>query len=338
MTMSQRMWKREQERRRRERIRRARRRRNCTITVLVLAILAVCIIVINANKGDKHAKPTPTVSSSAVPTLNTGYDISNVYTTNIDKSDINDVFYKNSAFAGNSVADSVALYGLLDEADFYTGVNIDLDNVGTTSVDGSATSVTEQFKNKKFDKVFLSFGENEIGKMSADEFKNAYSDFVEKIQEYQSNAKLYLIAIPPVTIDVSNEGTITKDKIKEFNRAIKSVALSKEVYYADSVEALGDNKDFLPSGVSADGINLNEAAVTDLLYFIPKKAYIPAQTDISRDEEEAQGEAAEKKMQTEAPKKTEKPVSAEVKSSETPEPTVNVLKDSVQTKKKNKEE
>ena len=344
MAMSQRMWRREQERKRRERMKRLKRRRNCTITVLVLAVVAVAVIVKTANKREKATQVTPIETTTVAPNTNTLYEPSSVYTTNRDKSDINAEFFNNSAFAGNSVADSIAMYGLLDDVDFYTGVNIDLDNVYTVTNSGGTVSVADQFKNKSFKKIFLSFGENEMLTMSAGEFKESYNGFVEKIKEYQPNAKIYMIGIPPVTLEVSNGGDVTKGKVNEFNKQIKSIAFDKELYYVDSVDALGDNKGFLPNSVSADGINLNKAAVTDLLYYTSKKAYIPESSNLidEDDDEDKENDTANKNDKKETEKATEKateaPQATSKNSEESPEPTVNVLKNSVAQKKADKED
>ena len=353
MTKSQRMWMREKERRRRERIRRAKRCRNCTLTVIVLAVIAVMVIVVNSNKNkpdDREvniASPTPAVASDSV------YKSANVYTTSIRESDINTLFFSNSAFAGNSVADSISMYGLLPQTDFYTGVNVDLENVYTVTSSSSTASIADQFKSKNFKKIFLSFGEKEMQSMSSGEFKTQYSDFVQKIKKYQPKAQIYLIGITPVTTYVSEQGEITLSKIKEFNKRIKSIAVSEEVYYVDSVDALGDNKNFLPDGVSYDGINLNKAAVMDLLYYTVNESYVPTDADmVDGDDEEEDGgetdsgaETTDTANDTTTDKPTEKPTekSTEKPSSqggsknsggnETPTPTVNVLKDSVTSKK-----
>ncbi len=318
MAMSQRMWIREQERKKRERIRRARRRRNCAIIVLLLAIIAVVVIVAVNNDGGKNTEK-PTVTADATAVVDTTVAAA-PYTTTTAVEDIRASFYKDSAFAGNALAQTIGSYGILKDSDFYAGVNIDLENVYKTTALGSTTSVVEQFKSKQFDKVFLSFGENEISQMSSTEFKEQYAELIDKIQEYQPNSRIYLIGIPPVTAQVSNSGgDLTVKKIMEFNKRIMSIAVDKEIYYIDSVDALGDNKDFLPNGVSYDGINLNKAATIDLLYYMTKEAYIPDSDDLAgldSDDDDESDEEDDKS--TPSPKKTAKP---------SPSPTVNVFKD-----------
>ena len=324
MTVSQRMWKREQERKRRERIKRARRRRNCAIAVLLIAVITVIAIVLAGKGEDKPEKgnPTPQPVSLSADTK----AVSDPYTTTREISDIKASFYKESAFAGNALAQIIGMYGILSEADFYAGVNVDLENVYTVTTSGSTTSIAEQFKSKRFSKVFLAFGENELKSMTSGEFKEKYKELVDKIIDYQPKSRIYLIGIPPVTAEVSDaDDKLTAGRIKEFNKRIMSLAVDEELYYVDSTDALGDNKDFLPRGVSSDGINLNKAAVIDLLYYMSKEAYIPDANDLADLDVDEEDEEESEEETTPKPQKAATP---------SPAPTVNVLKDSAINKKR----
>ncbi len=330
MTMSQRMWRQQQERRRKERQRRARQRRNCALIVIFVAIVAMVYVFANAGK-DGQNQPTQTA-----PPQQTENVIKEAYTTKLDISDISTSFYKNCAFAGNALAESVEMYSILSEADFYTSINADLENVYTLTPSGSTISISDQFKSKKFKKVFLVFGENELKWESSSKFKTYYADFVEKIKEYQPNAGIYLFAIPPVTEEVAtSDGYITKTLIKEYNKRIKSIAVSEEVYYIDSYNALSASGGFLPQGISSDGISLNKAAVLELLSYAQDESYIPEEADMAEDEEASEDEATADEENTDEtekePEKTKKPEASA-------QPTVNVLKSTAADKKSDKEE
>lgn len=323
MAVSQRMWKREQERKRRERIKRDRRRRNCAIFVVLLAVVAVIAVIAINRPEDKNDK-----SNIATPPPNIQIDhraVTDPYSTTREISEINKSFYADSAFAGNALAQTIGMYGILENTDFYANVNADVENIYEITSTGSTTSIAEQFKSKRFKKVFLAFGENELSKLSSSDFKELYKKFIEKIKEYQPDTPIYLIGIPPVTDDASNSDTnkITMQKVKEFNKRIMSIAVDNGLYYIDVIDALGDNKDFLPKGVSADGINLNKATVVDLLYYVSKEAYVPDNEDL------ANMEIEEEEQETE---NNEVPQTQDAQSSQ-PSPTVNVFKDSGQDKK-----
>lgn len=344
MAMSQRMWMREQERRKRERERRARRRRNCAIAVFVLAIIAVICIVfaMNGNKNKPKETNAP-IETVEVPEgeidKSTAY---NAYTTTRKADDIKLSFYNGSVFAGNALAETIGMYGILPDAYFYSNVNANLDNVYTVTTAGSTASIVEQFKSKNFKKIFLAFGENELKDGNSADFKSDYRALIQKIKEYQPNVSIYLIAIPPVTAEMSEANTngITMSRIRSYNKQIKTLAVEEDIYYIDSIDALGDNKDFLPSGVSVDGVNLNKAAVIDLLYYVAKEAYIPTRADLEadaerEDEEEIEPDSTPSPVSDEEGNEPDPPAKPENNGDE-PSPTVNVLKTS-EIKKTKKE-
>ena len=154
------------------------------------------------------------------------------------------------------------------------------------------------------------------------EFIESYTNLIDKVKSYQAKAQIYVISIPPSTRETTSSGAygMKLEKIKEYNKRIKAMAADEEVYYVDSVAALGKDDGYLPRGVSADGINLNRGSCIDLLQYITKKAYIPDSNGVSNDDESEDDE--------DAPKSTSAPKKSSSQSSE-PEPTVNVLKDSI---------
>lgn len=329
MAISQEMWRRERERKRRERQRQLQRQRTCAVVVLIAAIAAVAIILANAGKNNTETDSGETAAVSTSATSSNGYTQGAAYTSEHTEGDLSMSFFKNSVFAGNALAETVKMYGVVKEIECFAGVNIDAENVYNVTAGAGTISVADQFKSKKFDKIFLSFGENELSWESSSKFKAYYRDFVEKIKEYQPRASVYLIAIPPVTEEISTSGGyVTMENIKAYNKRIKSIAISEETYYIDSVDALADDDGYLPEGVSCDGINLNKSAVIDLLYYASKEAYIPKSSDMVDNEDEDDEDS-----DSDTTKKTEEPKKAEETASPSPEPTVNVLKSSAKEKK-----
>ena len=340
MAMSQRMWLKEQERRKRERMRRAKRRRNCTIFVFVATIIAVALIILINNRPN-NTEQLPVATSQALVQSDTEL-IDNPYKSQYNAEDIRTSFFDESAFAGNALAETIAVYNILKETDFYCGLNADVENVSTFIPNGSTVSIQDNFKSKTFKKIFIAFGENELKWNDSGEFKARYSTLVKKIKKYQPNAKIYLISIPPVTktvSDAANDG-MTMDDIKEYNKRIKSIAVTENVMYIDSVDALENGEGYLYDGVSYDGINLNKDAVIDLLYYMTKNAYVPEPGDMADEEEDIEQEEKDTDDGTkkETKEETKEDTKATKQPEESPEPTVNVLKDSTKEKGKYNEE
>lgn len=331
MVKSKMTWKREQERRRRERQRRDRRRAICAIVVVLLAVIVVVILfAARGCTGKKTANSSAVNNKEAVTTETPAVE---QYRSSISIDDVNTSFFKDSAFLGNSVADTISMYDLLQNTDFYSSPILTVDNVYTTIVGYGNTAAADQLKSKKFSKVFLSFGEREIASGDATEFARSYKSLVEKVRSYQTNAQIYLIGIPPIDKAASDESRygMTLDTIKSYNKKIRSIASDLKVYYINSLSALGGS--YLYNGVSADGINLNRDCCIELLKYITDNAYIPnaEKPDQASDEKE---------------KSTQKPVNDDEDDEEgstnsssdnseptaSPVPTVNVFKDSAKVK------
>lgn len=348
MAMTQRMWRREQERRRRERERLARRRRNTAMIIIFIVIIAVIVLVAKScsdNKTGITGEPQQTAVPVATPTARP-------LSTEIPLTLSNPDFYNNSVFIGNALADGISMYGILQSTDFYARVGVDLDNVYTTAADNNSMAIVDQLKSKKFSKIFLAFGETELAWNDAESFAEKYRALIEKVKSYQSNGRIYVLAIPPVTETASKQGAngVNINNVKDYNYALEEAAAELEVYYVDSYKALADNSGYLEEGVSADGINLNRNSYIRLLEYICDNAYIPdkdslqSRNDSSESDEKEtntedsddDGEATEKPSATRKPSSTERPSSSKNSSSDderpsstsSPAPTVNVFKDS----------
>ncbi|MGN0161988.1 MAG: GDSL-type esterase/lipase family protein [Candidatus Ornithomonoglobus sp.] len=287
MAVSRRMWLREQERKRRERQRRARRRRNIAIAVFLLAAIAVVVIVMKGLKNSKPVKVDDPKDMAAAEQTSQNEVMPNagVYTGTQAEVSVNADYFDNSVFIGNALAAGIDAYGILPYTDFYAGVHITLDNVYTTAANNSSMAVIDQLKSQKFNKVFISFGETELSWGDASQFADAYEELLERVKSYQQSANIYIISIPPIAETASVAGSgYSQRTIKAYNKALKIIAAQEKVYYVDSFEALGGN--YLPAGVSSDGVNLNKTYYAKLLNYAQTEAEIPDITDISDDDEE----------------------------------------------------
>ena len=338
MAMSKRMWQREQERRRREREKKEKRKRICLL-LLLLMLAVVAVILIARGCSNKNVSSESSENDSVVSVVPSQTDTPQTpEPTEMADESVNTSFYDNAVFLGNAVADGINMYGLLEGTDFYAGVTINLENAYTTSVKNTSVSVVDQLKSRKFGKVFLFFGEHELSWQDSQQFVELYKNLIADVKEYQPSANIYVFSVPPAAENICNDGSygITVENIKAYNKALKKLAATEKIYYIDSFAALAQQKKYLADGVSSDGINLNKSSCIKLLNYAADNAYIPDKNSISDDDTDdessdsvsANTESGTVKS-TAAPSKTQSASkAAEAKSSEEPEPTVNVLKDS----------
>lgn len=276
MTMSRRMWLKEQERKKRERARRAKIRQNIALLVVLLATVVVLIITMHGcSSKSETAAPTAQENATAVPNAVQQTTTDSIQPT-VNGSDIaagvNADFFEDAVFVGNALASGVSRYGLLPLTDVYAGVSITLDNVYTTAANNSSMAIIDQLKSKKYTKVFLSFGELELAENDAQSFRDKYETLVADVKSYQSSANIYLIGIPPATQASGVDMTLVRD----YNDAIIAIAEAERIYYVDTDYLLSGTDGYLPSGISSDGINLNMTAYAELLGYIETGAKIPS--------------------------------------------------------------
>lgn len=317
--MSSRLWHKEQERKRRERMRRARNRRIFTVGVILAVLVVVLIVVLNINSDNDSAHNLNSVSTTRVSeqtAQETRMPDSTVKPAEVSvKSD----FYDGAAFVGNALASGIQKYGLLTNTDFYAGNLITLDNVYNTAGSNGSMAIADQLKSKKFNKIFLCFGELELAWENSREFSDLYKEFLETVKSYQQSANIYIMSIPPVSKEASDMG-MDISRIKSYNKALKSIAANEKVYYIDSFEALSRGG-YLPDGVSADGINLNKEYYAKLLNYAADKSKIP--DPYSEDEDEYSDDY------TDDDNTDYRDDGYESSATDEPEPTVNILKDRV---------
>ena len=189
---------------------------------------------------------------------------------------INETFYDNSAFFGNSFIDGMKVYELVPEGtDYFSKVGLTVAQATTESTDTGDVPVIEEFESgKKYSKIFMMFGENEIGWVG-DSFFEQYEAMINTLKKSQPDAKLYLLAITPISKKVSeeNEDGLNIDRVKAYNSGIKTVAKNTGSTYVDLFGAIKGKDGYLPENAATDGVHFGED------YYIKCLKYIQEQGD-----------------------------------------------------------
>lgn len=188
-----------------------------------------------------------------------------------DSSDIDQNYYQNSAFIGNSFVDGMMNYSIINGADYFARIGLNVNDAMTKSTSTGTVPVIEELNNgKQYSKIFMIFGENELGWANSDTFVEQYGALIDKAKSYQSTAKIYLLAITPVTKEVSdnNVDNTNNEQIVKYNELIKKLAADKGVIYADVYSAVVGQDGNLPDGVASDGIHFGEDYYKKCLIYI----------------------------------------------------------------------
>lgn len=180
-------------------------------------------------------------------------------------------YYANSAFVGNSFIEGLALYSFFEDVDYFAKIGLNVNDALTKPTSTGTVPVIEELNNgKQYNKIFMMFGENELGWQNKDIFISQYGVLIDKAKEYQPESKLYLLGVTPVTKEVSdaNENNTNNDSIKEINEMIKQLALDKGAVYADLYDVVAGEDGTLPADAASDGIHFGEEYYKKCLVYI----------------------------------------------------------------------
>ena len=234
---------------RRKRLREQRRRKFLIRRVFVFAVaIIIAALVIFAIKGcvssvsqraEQKRQEELAAMSTQTPTT--------APAQKSNSSDIDQNYYQNSAFIGNSFVDGMMNYSLVEGADYFARIGLNVNDAMTKSTSTGTVPVIEELNNgKQYNKIFMIFGENELGWANSDTFVEQYGALIDKAKSYQSTAK----------------------QIVKYNELIKKLAESKGVVYADVYSAVLGEDGNLPDGVASDGIHFGEDYYKKCLVYI----------------------------------------------------------------------
>lgn len=164
-----------------------------------------------------------------------------------------------AALLGNSNLEDLNTYGLLPDADFYYKVGLTVTDAMTTPAEGGTVPAIDELQGKDYDKVFLMFGNNELG-WTKETFLADYSTLIQEVRSYNPNARIYVMGILPITKETSDKGEngATQARIDEYNEDLKTLANSNDCYFMDLGMAFKDSTGYLPAEAAADGVHLNK--------------------------------------------------------------------------------
>ena len=204
-------------------------------------------------------RPTPAPTPTPVPTPEPepeypGPDLAG-------GAPVDDTFFSDAAFFGNSLVRGLMLYGGLQTAAFFGEQSAAVHNVGTTRnstlSDGTKGTLLEALCETQYGKIYVMLGINEIG-FEVEKFIELYTAVLDEIALREPDAELYIMSLTPITEEKSlDESVFTEERVLEYNAALRALAEQRQCWYVDLVEALAGPDGYLPKEVSTDdGIHL----------------------------------------------------------------------------------
>lgn len=185
-------------------------------------------------------------------------------------------WFSDAVFIGDSRTEGFKLYSGISGADFldYTGITtFDVVNEKRVIREGDKkVSVLEALGRKRYGKVYLSLGVNELGYFDAERFAAAYGQIVDAVRALQPDAALYIQSIIPVNTGKCKANDIpyyvTNEGIASYNAALEQLAAEKKTLYLKVSEALVDETGEVPREDSADGVHFQKSGYEKWLDYL----------------------------------------------------------------------
>lgn len=176
--------------------------------------------------------------------------------TDPDFDVINEKWFSDAVFLGDSLTEGLRQYANLGAAGFFCSSGSTVSALmGRTPSHLGGLSVHEALKSAKCSKVFIMLGINEAG-ADTDSFIKDYKALIEEVRRLQPNAKIYVQSILPVTRGKDAEGVFTIANVQRLNKALKNMCSELGYTYIDLYSQLCDSAGYMPDDLSWDGIHL----------------------------------------------------------------------------------
>ncbi len=172
---------------------------------------------------------------------------------------VQNISMSDSLFIGDSRTVGLMEYSKLKDADFFCSVGMSVFNAlnQTNSVKGvGKISLTDLLSVKKYKKVYIMLGINEVG-YNPQAIVDKYSSIIELIKKNQPDAKIFIEANLHVGKSRSeSDKVINNTAINRLNEKLSKLADNKTVFYIDANTWFDDAEGNLPADKSSDSVHL----------------------------------------------------------------------------------
>lgn len=171
-------------------------------------------------------------------------------------------YFDDALLIGDSRTQGLELYDGLGNATYYAVKGLTVRAALTkpeADLSGKKMTATQAASQKKFGKVYIMLGMNELGWSSTSAFVDEYGKLIDLIRREQPKAKIILQSILPVSEKKSEEGTYLNNRnIASHNQLIRKLAAQKGAAYLDATASVAGSGGVLPDDAAVDGIHLKQ--------------------------------------------------------------------------------
>lgn len=234
------------------------------IQVAVLIVLTAVISVAAVRVGRMVPVSAPSASTAPISDIQPSETLSQTQTEYLPEieydtympSEIVRENFRSTVVLGNSQAQALSNYKLIQDADFVTRIGLSIHQVLTSK---SGNPPIADLYGKQYKKAVFVFGENELGWPYPKNFVAHYKKVIAKVRELNPGVEIYCQEIFPVSAERSdkNENGITNENVRVFNDLIEEMCREIGAQYMPVSDAFFDRDGVLPADAATDGVHFN---------------------------------------------------------------------------------
>lgn len=183
-------------------------------------------------------------------------------TTEYDYETVDDSYFADAAFIGDSRTLGIYDYAEIDQADFFCESSMTVFKVMEDSgvMDqraGKKVDLKIILQQKQYGKIYIMLGINELGYGNTQMYLKQFREMVQQIRVWQPDAIIYLMANLHISEDKNNMATeFNNVNINDKNAAIATLANGVDIFYLDANPLFTDENGFLKADLTFDGVHL----------------------------------------------------------------------------------
>ena len=163
-------------------------------------------------------------------------------------------YFEDALFIGDSRTVGLKEYGNIEGADFFATEGMSVYSIykETVNIENfGAVSFKTLIQSKKYGKVYIMLGINEIGYKLTDTAAK-FKKLVNTIKKYQPDAIIYIEA----NLHVSSELSKSDSRINNYNNLLAEIADNRDIFYIDANEIFDDKSGGLGEEYTSDNIHI----------------------------------------------------------------------------------
>lgn len=223
--------------------------------------------IFSKNKGEKPNKPG-ILSKDKDSSLHSG--TSETESSSVKEkpqfTTVEDSYFDDALFIGDSRTVALRAFSSFPNAYFFAKTGISTNSLFEYPASDEITgaSLSHTLTERKYSKIYIMIGVNDLGYGTLNSFSDTYFDAIEKIKLFQPDAIIYVQSIVGVTKgkEASNPRSFNNQTVINRNAVLQSKCDGETVLYLDLFSVYRDENGYLDSKHSSDGLHISPSSLS----------------------------------------------------------------------------